>query len=263
MTTRMSSTRWEQLTRELTPRDREVVAMLATVKLATGSQLRRATVADTSAAAARAARRQLARLVDWRVVARLERRLGGLGRGSDAWTYALDVNGQRLIRREGARRPHLPRPAMWMHALVGAEAYTLLREAIRGTDRSLRLWQGEPACWREFAGALGETVRLKPDGFVIVAGPDYEDVCFLEIDTGSQSRNVIRAKLSAYRRYAATGQEQKAQDGVFPLTVFVTTSEARHAVLVDLVGELPAEAWRLFAVSLVAGAPKILMGGAS
>ena len=30
---------------------------------------------------------------------------------------------------------------------------------------------------------------------MIVAGPDYEDVAFVEFDTGSQSRAVIRAKL--------------------------------------------------------------------
>ena len=263
MSTRMTPTRWERLTRELTPRDHAVVAMLAAVKLATGNQLRRATVADTSPNAARAARRQLARLVKWRVVARLERRLGGLGRGSDAWTYALDVNGQRLIRRPGARRPHLPRPAMWLHALIGAEVYTGLAEAMRGTDRSLRAWEGEPNCWRSFSGGYGETLLLKPDAFVAVAGPGYEDVCFVEVDTGSQSRTVVRAKLAAYRRYAASGLEQQREAGVFPLTVFVTTTKARHALLVDLIGELPSEAWRLFAVGLVEDAPRLLMGGAS
>jgi hypothetical protein len=253
----------ERVARELTERDRAIVAMLAAVKLATGNQLRRATLGEESENAQRAARRQLQRLVRWRVVARLERRQGGLGRGSDSWTYALDVAGQRLAACGGGRRPRLPRPAMWGHVLLGAEVYTRLAEAVRGTDRTVREWQGEPASWRTYGGSYGETLTLKPDAFVAVSGPGYEDVCFIEIDTGSQSRSVIRGKLSAYRRYAATGQEQAVQDGVFPLTVFVTTTPERHALLVDLVGELPAAAWPMFAVGLASDAARLLTGGAS
>ena len=262
MNGRMTAERLRLLSAELTERDRAVVAMLATVKLANGNQLRRATMADNSPAAERAARRQLARLVRWRVVARLERRQGGLGRGSDAWTYALDSNGRRLVgdsRR--ARRPHLPRPAMWAHALAGAEVFTRLVEATRGTDRTVEVWQGEPACWRTYSDAYGEKIIVKPDAYVAVTGPGYEDASFVEIDTGSQSRAVIRAKLTAYQRYAATGQEQAARGGVFPLTVFVTTTSERESLLVDVIGELPAEALRLFAVGQVADAAQLLTGG--
>jgi hypothetical protein len=48
---------------------------------------------------------------------------------------------------------------------------------------------------------------------------------------------------------------------VFPLTVFVTTSLERHAVLVDLLAELPTEAWPMFAVGLVGDAARLLTGG--
>jgi hypothetical protein len=261
---RISRDQLQWIAAHLTERDQEVIQMLATLKLATGNQLRRATLGDDSEAGRRAARRQLQRLVRWRVVARLERRQGGLGRGSDAWTYALDVAGQRLVATPSrAHRPHLPSRPMWAHGLLGAEVYTRLVEATRGTERKVRVWQGEPECWRDFGGSYGERLRLKPDAFVAVTGPNFEDVCFCEFDTGSQSRAVIRSKLAMVRRYAATGQEQAAQDGVFPLTVFVTTSLERHAVLVDLIGELPTEAWRLFAVGLVADAARLLTGGAS
>jgi hypothetical protein len=260
MSTRISGERLERYAAELTERDRAVVAMLAAVKLATGNQLRRVTLGDDSESAQRAARRQLQRLVRWRVIARLERRLGGLGRGSDAWTYALDVTGQRLVAKGHVHRPKLPGRPMWAHALLGAEVYTRLAEVVSDSDRDVRCWQGEPECWRDFRGGLGERLRLKPDAFVVVTGPDYEDVAFVEIDTGSQSRTVIRAKLAAYRRYAATGLEQGAQGGVFPLTVFITTTPERHGLLVDLIGELPSDVWRLFAVGLVEDAPRLLMG---
>ncbi len=256
---RISAERLGFLTGELTAGDHAVITMLATTKLATGNQLRRVTTGDDSLAGQRAARRQLARLVHWRVVARLERRQGGLGRGSDSWTYALDVAGQRLIAETGARRPRLPGRPMWAHTLAGTEIFTRLATTTRATNRTL-IWQGEPACWRTFGGGFGETFKLKPDAFVTVTNPDYEDVAFLEIDTGSQSRTVIRSKLNAYRRYAATGIEQRT-GGVFPLVVFITTTPARHAVLVDLLGELPPESWRLFAVGQPADAVRLLTGG--
>jgi hypothetical protein len=130
---------------------------------------------DDSPAAERAARRQLARLVEWRVVERLERRQGGLGRGSDAWTYGLGPTGLRLIGDGSrARRPSLPSQPMWQHALLGAEIYTRLVEATRGGDRELALLQGEPDCWRDYPGPRGGLARLKPDAFVIVAGPNFE-----------------------------------------------------------------------------------------
>ena len=136
-------------------------------------------------------------------------------------------------------------------------------EATRRLDRELALWQGEPDCWRHYPGPYGEQVRLKPDAFVIVSGLDYEDMAFVEFDTGSQSRTVMRGKLDAYRRYAATGQEQGVQDGVFPLVVFVTTTPERQAMLLDLLTYLPTEDWRLFAVGQLADAARLLMGGAS
>jgi hypothetical protein len=214
MSERVSRQRLMVLRSQLTERDWAMVTMLTAVKLANGNQLRRATLGDESPAGERAARRQLARLAEWRVVARLERRQGGLGRGSDAWTYALGPTGLRLVGDvTRARQPQLPGETMWAHALLGAEIYTRLMEAIRGTDRNLAVWQGEPNCWRDYPGPYGESQRLKPDAFVIVSAPDYEDVAFVEFDTGSQSRTVMRAKLDAYRRYAASGQEQGARTG--------------------------------------------------
>jgi hypothetical protein len=261
---RVSWQRLAVLRGQLSERDWAVMAMLATIKLANGTQLRRATMTDDSPAAERAARRQLARLAEWRVVERLERRQGGLGRGSDAWTYALGPTAQRLSGNgERARRPSLPSQPMWQHALLGAEIYTRLVEATRGVDREVALWQGEPDCWRDYPGPYGEQVRLKPDAFVIVGGPDYEDMAFVEFDTGSQSRTVMRAKIEAYRRYRASGQEQGAHDGVFPLVVIVTTSPERQTMLLNLLTLVPTEDWRLFAVGQLEDAPRLLMGGAS
>lgn len=259
--TRLSQRRVEQLARELTPKDRAVIETLTRVKLATGNQLVRAHWPNATDADGRAARRALKRLVEWRVLARLERRLGGLGRGSDSFTYALDVAAHRLLRLEGgARRPHLPGAPMWHHALLVAEIYVQLLESLHGTERRLVEWEGEPACWRDHAGQYGEAQRIKPDGFARIGGPGYQDLYFIEADTGTQSRTVIRSKLEAYRRYAASGAEQAREGGVFPQVALITTSPTRHSILVDLVGELPAPWWPLFVVGLVSDTGWLLGG---
>jgi hypothetical protein len=264
MSARVSWQRLALIRGKLTERDFAAMTMLTCVKLANGNQLRRATSGDSSPAGQRAARRQLARLVEWRVVERLERRQGGLWRGSEAWTYGLGPTGLRLSGDGSrARKPSLPSPPMWQHALLGAEIYTRLVETTRRSEREIGLWQGEPDCWRDYPGSYGEQVRLKPDAFVIVSGPDFEDMAFVEFDTGSQSRTVMRAKLDAYRRYRASGQEQGVQDGVFPLVVIVTSSPERQAMLLDLLTYLPTEDWQLFKIGQVADAARLLTGGAS
>jgi len=255
----VSRERLSRLAVELTERDRRIVEMVATLRLVSGRQILRAHWPEASEADARAARRTLVRLTRERVLARLDRRVGGLGRGSEAWTYALDTGGQRLLRAGHPRRPRLPSPAMWSHVLAGSEAYVRLVEALRPSGRRLDVWQGEPACWRRFTGRHGERVVLKPDAFVRVMGGGFTDVAFVEIDTGSQSRAVIRAKLAAYRAYAAAGVEQ-ARHGVFPQVVFITPHETRHATLVDLVAEQPPQWWPLFAVGLTGDVGRLLGG---
>jgi hypothetical protein len=262
----MTTMRWsklgvENLGHKLSPRDREIVEMVEDLRLVTGNQIMRVFWGEASSADQRAGRRTLARLVQWRVIARLERRVGGLGRGSESWTYALDVAGQRLVAaRSGARRPRLPRPAMWRHCLAGTEAYTLLVENLKDGKRSLGQWQGEPACWRRLPGEIGQELLLKPDAFVVVQGPGYSDLFFIEIDTGSQSRTVIRAKLEAYRRYAASGVEQSTQQGVFPQVVFITTNEDRVELLQDVIGRSQSVAARaMFAVCHLSDVPRLLL----
>jgi hypothetical protein len=256
---RVSRVRLERLSTELTGRDWAIVEMLGRVHLATGSQIGRVHWPDASPAAERAARRTLKRLTDWRVLARLERRMGGLGRGSVSWTYALDVAGQRLAGRlDGARRPHLPRPSMWAHAVTVSEVYTRLSEALRQSPAFLGAWQGEPQSWRRYAGQYGEPQIIKPDAAVRIDGQDYADLFFLEIDTGSQSRTVVARKLAAYRAYAATGAEQAAE-GVFPKVMLLTTTAERHAVLVDVLGGQPPESWPLFAAGTVDDTGRLLL----
>ena len=82
----VSRERLSRLAVELTARDHRIVEMVATLHLVSGRQILRAHWPEASEADARAARRTLVRLTRERVLARLDRRVGGLGRGSEAWT---------------------------------------------------------------------------------------------------------------------------------------------------------------------------------
>lgn len=257
---RVSRRRLGQMARELDACDRELVESLAAVKIASGKQLERLHWPTADEARKRAARRRLARLTEWRVIGRLERRVGGLGRGSDSYTYALDVAGQRLVRGGSGRAPHLPRQAMWRHALEGAEVYTRLIEAMRDSGQRLALWQGEPASWRRSSGEIGGVQLLKPDAFAVIKGAGYSDLFFIEIDTGSQSRTVIAEKLKAYVAYAATGSEQVQQKGVFPQVAFLTTEPERVEVLQEVIGrQLSIPARAMFVVGTVEECAKVIV----
>lgn len=255
----VSRERLVRLDAELTPRDHDLVHVVGLLRLVSGRQLLSLVWPDATEADARAARRALVRLTRARVLARLDRRVGGLGRGSDAYTYALDTGGQRLLAPGKARRPRLPSPAMWRHVLAGSESYVRLAEGLRTSGRVLDEWQGEPECWRRFSAPDGSLARLKPDAFVRVAGLGYTDVTFLETDTGSQSPAVIRAKLASYRAYAMTGAEQ-AREGVFPRVVFVVPDPRRQDVIVTLLAEQDPDWWPVFAVGQAADVARLLGG---
>ncbi len=82
----------------LSERDARILEAVNRLHLATGWQLDRlffVALHGRSRTVTRA--RSLARLVDWRVLQRLPRRIGGAQRGSSVAVYALGVTGQRLL----------------------------------------------------------------------------------------------------------------------------------------------------------------------
>jgi len=96
---RISDGQARQIFDSLAPTDRSVLDVLAEVRMASGRQLNRL-LWPMTASGARRARRQLARLVELRVITRLHRQVGGIKGGSQGYTYALDVVGQRIAQTE-------------------------------------------------------------------------------------------------------------------------------------------------------------------
>src|SRR5207302_5513936 len=92
-----------QLRQRLSERDLAILRSVADHRFLTARQVEALHFADhaTQLAAARVCRRVLARLIDQRLLARLQRRFGGVRAGSASFVYALGPVGGRLI--EGKR----------------------------------------------------------------------------------------------------------------------------------------------------------------
>ncbi len=193
----------------------------------------------------------LSRLVRDRLVATLERRIGGIRAGSTGLIYTLDVAGQRVLQlldtgQETAhvRRPWTPGLPFVAHTLAISELYVQLREVERDQDIELVTFLAEPACWQR---TLTSGV-LKPDAYTMLARDDIEDCWNIESDLGTESRSAVRRKLTGYLQAAHTGQV--GPHGVLP-RVLVTVPDARRlAVVQDLISALPPPADTLLHVTL-------------
>lgn len=255
---RVITARLMELGAGLSPRERQLIEALDRLRLASHAQLARLLgVADGEASAvsaARIARRILARLTADGVLARLERRIGGLRAGSAGYLYYLGPVGQRLVaywRGDGLTRGRFrPEPGgrYVRHRLAVSELYVQSRLAARRGELDLLAFDVEPDCWRRSLDGLGASTILKPDAYVRLGIGAYEDSAFLEVDLGTESRPVVARKLRTYIDYFHSGAEQ-AEHGVFPRVVVLTFSEARRAALVELCSKLPAETWQLFTVA--------------
>jgi len=252
----MSAARRETLAARLTARDWAVIETLARVHLAQTRQLERLHFhGGTPLSNTRACRHTLERLTGERVLARLDRRIGGIRAGSDSFVYALDVAGQYLVYdRVGdpdrrVQRPWTPGAAFTRHVLLVTELYTRLVEAECRDDLELLDFDAEPTCWRRFAGPGGARQILKPDAFVRIGLGQFVDAWFVEVDRSTESSTTIERKLHLYRRYWSTGREE-ARRGVFPQVLFLVPDERRRQAIVDLCRRQPAETWSLYRVAL-------------
>jgi hypothetical protein len=262
---RLSTARLIEEGAELAERERALLHTVDRFGLLTHAQLAALIDADQTASGARIARRVLKRLYDRGLLARLERRIGGVRAGSAGYVYYLGPAGQRLIsfwRGHGLTRGRFrPEPGSRYvsHRLAVSELYVQAIQAGRQGLLDLLAFDPEPGCWRSFGDGFGGTRTLKPDAFVQVGVGAYEDRYFIEVDLASESLRVIGAKLRAYVDYFNSGEEQRLHD-VFPRVLLLTKTEERRAAIVDSCSRLPAEAWRLFTVQTLDVGVAVLSG---
>jgi hypothetical protein len=245
---RVSSGRLIQVQRDLTDRDRDILSFVSAFRLASGQQLWRrffATSAD-----GRSARRALARLVEWRVLERLPRRVGGVRAGSHSYIYALGPVGARVLATEdeGRRRLSTPGARYIAHTLAVTEVAVALQAASDLGVCDVLEVQAEPGCWRSFIGAGGARLTLKPDLYVRLGVGAYEDSAFIEVDMATESGTTVRTKAQTYLTHFRGGEEQRAR-GVYPRVIWAVPDERRAQVVLKALGRLPEPATQLFAVT--------------
>jgi hypothetical protein len=248
---RVSGRRLDQIERDLLDLDRDVLLFVQSLRLVSGSQLRRRFWPGDESAA-RAARRALARLVTWRVLDRIDGRRGGVRAGSEGFVYVVGAAGHRLLSRIGfaGKRAGAPGERYVAHTLAIAETVVGLHEAQATGALDLIEVQTEPTCWRPFLGLMGARVVLKPDLFLrLGAGRVDEDRWFVEIDLATEAVGTIAAKLKRYGQHFRSGEEQR-REGVYPRVIWATPDMRRAGVLNDALDRLDADTKRLHVVTV-------------
>jgi len=228
----------------LSERDLSILESLRTYRALTTALIRRLHFPHTSGdpartstehasqpAAAVAAIRVLTRLESHRLVARMQRRIGGVRAGSSGIVWQLGSTGERLLRaRHGdtaRRRYSEPSPTFLAHTLAVADLAIVLYELARDKIIELLSVEAEPECWRNFLSTHGVRAWLKPDLFAVTASGDFEQHWFIEADNATEHAPAIARKASIYRQYAATGVHQE-QHGLFPAVAWVVPDAKRQ-----------------------------------
>jgi hypothetical protein len=248
---RVTGARVAEIARELSERDRAILADVGRVRVLTGRQVERLHFAGLAPRHRdRTRRRVLERLVGLQLLTPLKRRIGGVRAGSAGLVFALGPAGQRLLEvnhGSGARvrRPGTPTPRFMIHNLAVAELYVGLVEASRSGAFSLTDFRAEPACWWR----TGEGVWVKPDALVVVASGDVEDSWAIEVDQATESLPTMRRKLTVYLDLAASG-ERGPDGGVLPRVLVTVPDAGRLEAVREVVASLPEPADELFAVVL-------------
>jgi hypothetical protein len=249
---RVSPTYVEWVSERLTSRDRQIVEAVNELRLLTGQQIERLFFSDLTPGRSRIVSRSrtLHRLVAWRVLAPLPRRIGGAGRGSSVQAFALDSTGQRLMREHlletgkppRVRRPGPPTERTVRHILAVSEACVALTELARDQHFSVEQFQAEPASW--WPNGLGGF--MKPDAYALLTAGGVRDHWWLEADLATESLPTVKRQLEAYVDFWDRGQLGPGK--IMPRVVIATTTPERGRSLAALVSRLPASPPDLFRV---------------
>lgn len=234
-TPRTTQSELTALLARMSARDMAVLDAISKYRFLTSEQIGRLFMADSTSKASQTRKRNLLlqRLSQDRLIAPLERRVGGFGGGSSVKVWHITEPGQRLLTLnmpgEHTRRRFQEPSAMFLnHTLAVAECavqlITLTRESY---DINLVQLDTEPSCWRKFEDRDQVSV-LKPDMFAITNYDDYEDRWFIEMDLGSESIPEIIEKCNVYLRYYYSGIEQR-ETKMFPLVVWIVKNHERKA----------------------------------
>jgi hypothetical protein len=240
------------LAERLTDRDRDILEKTSLVRLLTSSHIERlAFHSPTGRSRAVVRSRVLKRLVDWRVLTPLARRIGGMAHGSSESVYALDSAGHalmqlRAIQQSGGqrlRRPSLPGERFVRHALTVSELYVQLVEALRGSGVRPVDFRSEPDAW------IPDGLRgfLKADAYVVIGVGDVEDAWAIEVDKSTEHLPTIKRKVEVYLEFMKRGQVGFHE--VMPRVLVTVPDYRRLEAVLSVIQRLPEPATTLFHVT--------------
>lgn len=252
MTGRLRPSHLEWVADRLTDRDWQIIQAVNDLRLLTGRHIERLFFAGLGSSRSRTASRSraLKRLVAWRVLVPLPRRIGGAGRGSTPQAFALDSAGQRLIRQRQlasgqlprVRRPGAPGDRTIRHILAVSECFVALTETARTHDFRVVTFQAEPSCW--WPNGLGGYV--KPDAYTVLGLGRVRDHWWIECDLATESLPAVKRQLLTYLDFADRGQLGPGR--IMPRIAIATTNPARQHAIQALARRLPDPASDLFRI---------------
>jgi Replication-relaxation len=251
---RISSRQLDSISSRLSDEGRATLLFLSEVRIASGVQLVRRLWAarQPSDSRARLARQTLRRLEDWRVIDRLDQRVGGVRGGSSSIIYGVGPAGRRLLARLGfeAKRLRAPGDRYVAHHLAVTELIVRLHEATLAGELELISCQTEPRSWRAFLGLFGARQIVKPDLFLRVGGGGiYEWRWFVEIDLATESVPTITAKAKQYVAHYRSGEEQRHSE-TYPRVLWTVPNRRRAEQVHEGLAALPNGSEPLFTVWL-------------
>jgi hypothetical protein len=227
----------------LSERDWSVVVEVNRLRVASGEQLERLCFASVREGRSRTVTRSrvLARLVRWRVLVPVARRIGGGGRGSTGQAFALDVAGRHLLVRRGlataertrVRRPGTPGERSLRHLLAVSQLYVDLIEQTRDDEQVSCRFQAEPGSW----WPNGRGGWMKPDAYVVLERAGAWDHWWVEVDLATESLPTVRGKIGAYLDFQARGE--LGPDGVTPWVLISTVTSRRAEAARGLMRRVP------------------------
>lgn len=239
----------------MSERDWRILELVNQLHLVTGLQVERVIFASLSPNSRIVTRsRTLSRLVCWRVLSRLPRRVGGPKRGSSVAVYAMDSAGQWLLQERVnaascagvVRRPGVPGERFTDHILAVSELYVQLVEAECAGLLRLRAFQAEPQSW----WSNGRGGWLKPDAYFVVSNGRSDYLWWTEIDRATESLPTIERKLRAYLDFERQGHA--GPRGALPRVLIAVPDDWRCMAVSGVVARLSAPAAELFTVVVAA-----------
>jgi hypothetical protein len=237
----------------LSERDWALLEAVNHLHLVTGLQVERllfARLTNRSRIVTRS--RSLSRLVAWRVLVRLPRRIGGARRGSTVAVYALGSAGQRLLAQRAnseqnppaIRKVGVPSDRFVAHIVAVSELYVCLVEANRIGSLVLRQFTTEPAAW----WPNGRGGWLKPDAFFVVSNGRVDHLWWVEVDRATESVATVNRKLRTYLEFVNRGGVGPRE--AIPRVLVTVPDEWRRQAVHKQIARLPPPAADFFHVVL-------------